>query len=180
MTEHKAAMTATICQTEMSGQESRIKSESSGKAPKGVSVQGNGYSVMDDLVCRHCGSVICVDGDDEQQIETLREETGGAPATKQSDAKQKTLSKNSTTKTSPKVKVTPNMLRLHTIRRATRCAMLAAIPGVKKRVAAQIISVYPTFTEIVRAGMFRLMQLHVTKQTKISEDCARAIVRALR
>jgi hypothetical protein len=46
VTEHKAAMTATICQTEMSGQESRIKSESSGKAPKGVSVQGNGYSVM--------------------------------------------------------------------------------------------------------------------------------------
>jgi hypothetical protein len=121
---------------------------------------------MRDMICRHCGSVLCVDGDDE----SVRTESSPERASQASTA---------TTTKQPKLKIGPKMLRLHVIRRATRVAMLAAIPGVDKRTAACIVAAYPTFADIAGAGAVRLARLRVTKHTEVNADRAQAVLRAV-
>jgi hypothetical protein len=121
---------------------------------------------MRDVICRHCGSVLCVDGDDES-VRT------GSSLERASHASAATTTKQ------PKLKIGPKMLRLHVIRRATRVAMLAAIPGVDKRTAACIVATYPTFADIAGAGAVRLARLRVTKHTEVNADRAQAVLRAV-
>ena len=62
----------------------------------------------------------------------------------------------------------------------TRVAMLSAIPGVTKRCAARIVVEYPTFGEILEAGVGRIMNLRVTKHTTVNVERARAVIYAIK
>ena len=145
---------------EETGSESEASSDDASNA--------TGDNAADDLICGRCGSVLCVEGDVS--------ESNGAHSP---PAKRARAESTSTTSKAPTVKLGPRMLRLHAVRRATRVAMLAAIPGCTPRVAARIVAEFPTFADIVDAGVAGVASVQVTKYTEVTHDRAMAIIRAL-
>lgn len=116
---------------------------------------------MDDLVCRLCGSVLCVSGGLKEEEPEEKEAKVAKPPT--------------TTTKKPKVKTTPKMLSQPTVRTATRIAMLTAVPGVTKRRAAAILAVYATFGQLRSATPEMLEQIPVGKKGTLGRDLAEAV-----
>ena len=109
------------------------------------------------LICSTCGSVLRGKGCDDVVASTAQ------PPAK----KRKTHP--------PRVKLTPQMLCHHDVRCATRICMLAAIPGVSKKMATSIITAYETFADIIEAGADGM-----EVQCGISADIAQAVLWALK
>ena len=115
---------------------------------------------MDALVCRLCGSVLCVSGADKEDDKLCPTLPPKPP---------------STTTKKPKVKMTPMMLSQPTVRVATRLAMLTAVPGLKKRHAAAILAAYATFGQLRDVTPEALEGIPVGKKATLGRVLAEAV-----
>jgi hypothetical protein len=130
-------------------------------------------AALDHLTCPHCGSVICVDGADDKTTEDSNNMASTATTKARAAAKAATTTKR------PKVKVTPGMMRVPTLRIATRVAMLCAIPSMTKKRATRLLQVYPTLKALRNAPPQQLALVPVGKTVTLGEDLATAVHQVL-